>query len=665
MTDIKQLSLHRRHFLQAALATGAASLVPDFLRFGQAQAATPVAANEGILVLVTLAGGNDGLNTVIPVDSSRYRDLRGGLAITRAQGAHDLGNGFALHPSLSAVKRRFDQGTVAVVHGVGYPDPNLSHFDSMGEWMAGWGGSGHPGTGWVGRWLDGLPNPDSLRLVSIGGNVPPHLRGASYSGVALPPDMNGAFGTDRSEDYYARLIDLVGSYGSTPNSRGAWADRIGLLERETIALSNQVAPAYSGIEGDGLTRELRLVAGLINANVGVRVFSVEIDGFDTHEGQAGDHATLLAELDGAIDAFFTKLSPRMLSRVTLMTLSEFGRRPEANGSNGTDHGTAAPLFVIGQGVRGGFHGTAPSLTALDEDDNLVATCDFRQVYASMLSGWLSAPAEPILGRAYTPFDLFRWGPGGPTGSSGGAGGVGYWTVTNTGQVTAFGSVGAMGNTPPNAAAVAIASTPFKDGYWITTATGAVYPHGSAVHWGDMAGTRLASPIVDMVSTPSGMGYWLLGRDGGVFSFGDAQFYGSTGNLRLAAPVVGMAACPSGQGYWFVASDGGIFAFGPDAQFYGSTGNLNLAQPVVAMAPTPSGKGYWLVARDGGVFAFGDAPFRGSTGDITLNQPIIGIVPTPSGDGYWFVASDGGVFAFGDAPFLGSAVDGGASVVAMA
>jgi uncharacterized protein (DUF1501 family) len=665
MNEVARLTLHRRQFLQAALATGAASLVPDWLRFGEAQAATPVAANEGILVLIMLAGGNDGLNTVIPVDAGRYHDLRKGLAISRPA-ALDIGSGLALHPSLPNLKRRFDQRMVNIVQGVGYPNSNLSHFDAMADWMAGWGGGSRPSSGWLGRWLDGLPSPDSLRLVSIGGNVPPHLRGDYHSGVSLPSSMSDAFGVNRSDGWRSRMIDLVDSYGSAPSDRGAWADQLGQLGHTTVQLAGQVSPAYTGLDGDGVVRDLKLTARLINANVGVRVFSVELGGFDTHGEQATAHASLLSDLDNGIEAFFATLDPHFASRVTLMTFSEFGRRPEVNGSGGTDHGTASPLFVIGSGVKGGLYSSMPSLTALDQDDNFVATCDFRQVYASMLTGWLAAPSDPILGHHFDAFDFFRFAPGGPGLSAGGSSRAtnGYWTTTSTGVTAAFGSAANLGNAPAGVTVVGMAATPGRDGYWLVTPQGAVYPFGGAQHFGDMHGRYLASPIVGMAATVSGLGYWLLGRDGGIFSFGDATFYGSTGNLHLAAPVVAMAATPSGKGYWFVATDGGVFAYG-DAQFFGSTGTMHLNSPVVSMAATATGKGYWLVAADGGVFAYGDATFYGSTGSMKLNSSVIGIVPTASGKGYWFVAADGGVFAYGDAPFLGSSAGAGLVVTAMA
>jgi hypothetical protein len=198
------------------------------------------------------------------------------------------------------------------------------------------------------------------------------------------------------------------------------------------------------------------------------------------------------------------------------------------------------------------------------------------------------------------------------------------------------------------------------------AGGGVSGFGDAPTYGSFAGTTMSAPAVAMASTPTGQGYWVAGADGGVFAFGDAGYYGSTGSLALYAPIVGMAATPDGEGYWLVAQDGGIFAFG-DASFYGSMGGTPLNRPIVGMAVTPNGLGYWLVASDGGIFAFGNAQFYGSTGGIALQQPITGIASTDDGGGYWMVAADGGIFTFGDAQFYGSASGQnlGASVVGIA
>jgi hypothetical protein len=199
--------------------------------------------------------------------------------------------------------------------------------------------------------------------------------------------------------------------------------------------------------------------------------------------------------------------------------------------------------------------------------------------------------------------------------------------------------------------IAIAILPNGQGYWEVSRSGAVAAFGQAVDYGSMAGQTLSQPIVGIALTPDGGGYWLVASDGGIFSYGDAGFYGSTGSIRLNKPIVGMTSSPDGHGYWLVASDGGIFSFG-DAHFAGSTGSLRLNKPVVGMAVDPATGGYWLVAADGGIFSF-NAPFYGSTGSIRLNQPIEGMSATQDGLGYRFVASDGGVFSFGQAPFRGS------------
>jgi hypothetical protein len=193
------------------------------------------------------------------------------------------------------------------------------------------------------------------------------------------------------------------------------------------------------------------------------------------------------------------------------------------------------------------------------------------------------------------------------------------------------------------------------GYWIVSDSGQLVAFGNLVNAGGTSNRALRSPMLGVCARPSGKGYWLFGGDGGVFSFGDAHFFGSKGSARLNAPIVGMAPTPSGNGYWLVAQDGGVFCFG-DAKFFGSTGAMRLNAPVLGLTATPTGKGYWLFARDGGVFCFGDAKFFGSTGNIRLNQPIVGMASRPQHDGYWIVAADGGVFCFGQAKFLGSAVN---------
>jgi len=271
----------------------------------------------------------------------------------------------------------------------------------------------------------------------------------------------------------------------------------------------------------------------------------------------------------------------------------------------------------------------------------------------MGTGGAPAPAPPPIPVAVTLASA-------PTAGQPG----GYRIATVGGQVLSYGATGPLGSA--SGATAGMASTPSGRGYWLVSPSGGVFAFGDAAFHGSLGNTRINQPIVGIAATPDGGGYWLVARDGGVFAFGDAAFHGSTGDIHLTQPIVGVSSTPSGQGYRFVGADGGVFSFG-DAAFYGSTGNTRLNQPVTGMAPTPDGRGYWLVARDGGVFAFGDAPYYGSTGNIRLNQPIAGVTAAQDGHGYRFVAADGGVFNFGSAPFYGSAgsVALGSSVVGIA
>jgi uncharacterized protein (DUF1501 family) len=416
--------MSRRRFLQlagggAGLAAGAVAFTP-LLEQLRAFAAPPIGPSDGVLVLLMMDGGNDGLNTLIPYGTPRYYQLRNRVAVPANQ-VLPLSGGLGFHPSLTRLKTRYDQGKVAVVRGVGYQPPDLSHFTSMGIWMNGWSGGAQPGgpTGWIGRYLDGLPNSasESLLGVVIGSSVPLHMVGAVARASGLPRDIGGAFGIDRDEPADVRMFDAVAAFGSGPTQLGQWGDLIGKTERSTLELAQRIQPAYAGTfpESD-LGHRLVLCARLINANLGIRVLSTGFGGFDTHSDQPTWHADLLTDLDTSIEAFFAALSPTFRSRVTLMTFSEFGRRPEDNDTSGTDHGTAGVGFVVGDRVNGGMHGAQPSLTNLDDYGNLVHTVDFRQVYATVLDQWLNADSRQVLGYNFANLPLFA--TGGPGGGGG-------------------------------------------------------------------------------------------------------------------------------------------------------------------------------------------------------------------------------------------------------
>lgn len=450
-------NVSRRRFLQGTLAAGALASSPGwFDRI--AAAATPVGATDGIIVVIHLGGGNDGLNTVVPIGDSAYRTLRGGIAVTNPL---PLSTSFGLHPALPGLKARFDAGKVAVVHGVGQSNvTDLSHFSSTASWMAGTAGSSRS-TGWLGRWLDGVSESEQgLRCVTTGSSIPLHLVGqrSQATGIGV---SGGLFGSDRSEAWMTSVYTAVSGYGSGPTGKGTWADRIAASGASSMRLAGDLEKVYTPeLPDDSVASQLTLVARLINANLGIRVFNVSLGSFDTHENQPYRHQELLSDLDAGITAFHRTLASTWLQRVALMTFSEFGRRPEANASSGTDHATSSALFVIGDNVKGGFYGEPPKLTALDSRGNPAVSVDYRSVYASVLGGWLDGDAPAVLGASYPDLGLFRAKPGSSTppvtppvtgpwvpfatpsdlvrqqyldfyGRVGDAGGVTYWTTKLT------------------------------------------------------------------------------------------------------------------------------------------------------------------------------------------------------------------------------------------
>jgi uncharacterized protein (DUF1501 family) len=406
------LELSRRRFIAALLGSAAGAAVLPSWAAAPAWAADPVADDEGILVVIMMGGGNDGMNTVCPVGDPRYFDLRGPLAVTAANGL-DIGDDHVrLHPSLVKLRARYQAGQVAVVQGVGYAGADLSHFTSMATWMAGSGEPGPPTSGWLGRWLDDAPGgPDTLHGVAIGSSVPLHLVGRTTRATGLPEWLDGAFGSDPSDPENGRMYDAVRAMAAAPSGRGPWADALAANGRDTMDLAVTLDPVYDAQlpEGD-LSRQLAICARLVNADLGVRVLSTGYGDFDHHANQAWAHADRLAELDRAIDLFYLLLDPAWRNRVTILTFSEFGRRPERNDSGGTDHGTASACFVVGDRVAGGLYGEYPSLDLAFPWDNLESTVDFRSVYASIVGPWLGGDPSAVVGGTFEDLGLFAGPP---------------------------------------------------------------------------------------------------------------------------------------------------------------------------------------------------------------------------------------------------------------
>lgn len=361
----------------------------------------------GILVLLTLYGGNDGLNTVIPYEDGSYLGGRSTLGYQPDQ-VLPLGDGLGLHPNMTRLKGLWDAKRLAIVRGVGYPNPNRSHFRSMDIWQ-----SAVPDdqvvTGWVGRWLDVTGN-DPLRAVSVGGSLPRIFGGDKAAGAAVPVgELTVPGGTAVRAAFAAMCEPSAGASPLAARVAQSGKDLLTVDDAITHLLADQPqngdTAGSTSLEGTGgansLTPQLELVARLVKAGSPTRVYGVSLGGFDTHANEKETHAGLLADVDEAVGAFFTSLegSPQG-QRVVLVAYSEFGRRVAANGSNGTDHGTAAPMFVAGAPVKGGFYGDEPSLTNLDNGD-LKFTTDFRSVYATLLEELIGVEAKASLGRSFT------------------------------------------------------------------------------------------------------------------------------------------------------------------------------------------------------------------------------------------------------------------------
>jgi uncharacterized protein (DUF1501 family) len=260
--------------------------------------------------------------------------------------------------------------------------------------------SNAPTSGWLGRWLDGYAKPDDLSAVVLGQSLPLAFVGAHRKGTVLPVNGGDNLAT-KTEGWISRSLDCLRDFGAGPTGNGAWADTLGAAAKTSVDLAGVVAPIYTPAVADSsLPSQLEVAARLINANLGVRVLQVQYGDFDHHANQAPQHAERMAALDAGIDRFFAQLSPSFAKRTTIMTMSEFGRRPEANASGGTDHGEGSDLIVVGPGVKGGLYGEPMHLDHLSGHGCPIAHVDFRCVYATFLESWLRADPRQVLGATF-------------------------------------------------------------------------------------------------------------------------------------------------------------------------------------------------------------------------------------------------------------------------
>lgn len=441
----------RREFLlrtlqgSSLLALGAAGhlSVPGFLA-KSALAAEP--GQERILVVVELNGGNDGLNTVIPYGDDAYHKARPTIGFTKNT-VHAIDDYLGLHQSMSGIYSLFDVEQLAVVQGVGYPNPNRSHFESMDIWHAA-DPQGRRKDGWLARATADLKTqPGKIPAFHIGQQqLPLALRGGtaaalhpdkpfgfgfSQQAIHVSADLNGASATVETpapdkealahEKLMRELAELssAGDAGSAADfTRRVSLDTYGTVDRlrELTSADFQRPDPMFTVRGrqieyvrHGLGYELQLVARMIESDFGARIYYVSQGGYDTHGDQPTTHTKLVQALSDAVYTFVRQLETTgHADRVVLLTFSEFGRRLQENGSRGTDHGAASCLFVAGTQVKGGLKGKYPSLTDLDDGD-LKHTVDFRQVYATLLDQWLQVDSTAILGEKFKHLPLIKQG----------------------------------------------------------------------------------------------------------------------------------------------------------------------------------------------------------------------------------------------------------------
>jgi uncharacterized protein (DUF1501 family) len=396
----------RREFLARGLyGIGVGAGMPLLLNY--TSAALTAQALEGtsvekhpnrILVVIELSGGNDGLNTVVPFGDAAYYRARPKLGIPE-KGVIKIADRFGFHPSMVGFERLFKDGRLAIVHGCGYDHPSLSHFSSMGFWHTGVPNGGEP-LGWLGRLADHSYDKSKRNLiVNLGNSQSLAVRSQQHSPLVF--DDPARFRREGTDDQKRTLAELSRPR-VTSNTTLDFLASMAQNATESSDFVRQASASYRtpvdyGI-GGGVGANLQRVAALINAGMPTRLYYVTYAGnsFDTHVQQADLHSRLLMYTADAVRGFMEDIE--RLGRaddVAVMIFTEFGRRVEENGSLGTDHGTATPMFVLGKGVKGGLHGVHPSLTDLD-DGNLKMTTDFRRVYATMIREWLGYVDTPAI-----------------------------------------------------------------------------------------------------------------------------------------------------------------------------------------------------------------------------------------------------------------------------
>ena len=427
------MPMNRRRFLKGGLAIGAlgAALPSTLVRtlyaapedfsasdaLTSARAILPVPPKHRTLVVVQLGGGNDGLNTLPPYEDGLYHDLRPGLSLGLEDGVIPLHDGVGLNPNLEPLMPYWRSGNMAVVQGVGYPEPNRSHFRSMEIWH-----TAVPETiaqdGWLGRYLDinSADTGNRWRAISVGST-----QAEAFEGDSFVPSMESADGYRLQMNAHGlEAQHRLAAWQTLHERAGAGTGSLPLLSRTGLeafesaeqlqGIAAQYTPSAEYPQGNPLAASLQTVAQVIDAGLGTSLAYVTASGFDTHARQDDDHPALLASVGSAIGAFMDDIAHHGHGDdVVVLVFSEFGRRVGVNGSDGTDHGTAGPVFLLGNPIAGGLYGEPPDLSGLQSGDLRYST-DFRSVYATVLEDWLETESPSILGEAFGTLPVLKPAP---------------------------------------------------------------------------------------------------------------------------------------------------------------------------------------------------------------------------------------------------------------
>lgn len=391
--------IKRKEFIQVGSLATASLMLPKFLKAFEAKNMVP--AGNKVVVILQLSGGNDGLNTVIPLRNDIYYKARPRLGIERTK-ALSLTDEVGLHPALTGFKELYDDGSLGIMNGVGYPNPDRSHFRSMDIWQTGSPATEYMTTGWVGRYLDaqckGCDKP--TQAIEIDDVLSLAMKGEHVKGIAVK-DPRRLYGTANEKFFRDVLKNHRDDGGEAPVDYLYKTMAETLSSADYIFKQSRLHPSSAEYPKSDLANSLKTIASLIYSDINTKVYYVSLGSFDTHVNQDAQQQRLFTEMNDAVKAFVKDLKDNnRFNDVMLFTFSEFGRRVEQNASGGTDHGTANNMFMISGGMKQkGLINPFPDLSDLQEGD-LKYKVDFKNVYATVLNKWLGANDENILGKKY-------------------------------------------------------------------------------------------------------------------------------------------------------------------------------------------------------------------------------------------------------------------------